>query len=350
MFLPAYVILDLETTGGTPLYHRITEIALIRFEHGIETGRWETLVNPGISIPSFISRLTGITNEMVQDAPTFEDIAHILSGYLEGAVLAAHNVRFDYGFLKSEYRRLGAVLHQKVMCTVKLSRKLYPHHHGHSLDAIMARHGLTTQARHRAMGDVELVVAYLELAKRDLGEVRVLETVAELLKGPCLPTAARCGFSGRDSRQSRGLSLLRRKRSAALYRKERRLAIPRHVPLQQRSCFLQGYAHRPGNQAGRMDRDGGRTRRATSGIQADQGTPADSQSAAARCAQGIFAEPRRRTQSNSTGESRNRGGDSSHGIRPSVWAFSLQKKGAGHAARNSQKPPPLPTRNWHGKR
>jgi DNA polymerase-3 subunit epsilon len=194
VFLPAYVILDLETTGGTPLYHRITEIALIRFEHGVETGRWETLVNPGVSIPSFISRLTGITNEMVQDAPTFEDIAHILSGYLEGAVLAAHNVRFDYGFLKSEYRRLGAVLRQKVMCTVKLSRKLYPHHHGHSLDAIMARHGLTTQARHRAMGDVELVVAYLELAKRDLGEVRVLETVAELLKGPCFPTGLDAGF------------------------------------------------------------------------------------------------------------------------------------------------------------
>ena len=192
--MPSYVILDLETTGGTPLHDRITEIALIRFEYGIETERWETLVNPGVGIPSFISRLTGITNEMVQDAPTFDDIAPILYGYLEGAVLAAHNVRFDHGFLKSEYKRLGAVLRQKVMCTVKLSRKLYPHHQGHGLDAIMARHGLTTQARHRAMGDVELVVAYIEFAKRDLGEIRVLKAVVDLLKGPCLPAGLDADF------------------------------------------------------------------------------------------------------------------------------------------------------------
>jgi DNA polymerase-3 subunit epsilon len=185
--VPNYVLLDLETTGATPSYDRITEIALIRFEYGVETERWQTLVNPGVSIPSFISRLTGITNDMVQGAPTFEDIASILYNYLDGAVLAAHNVRFDYGFLKSEYRRLGAVLCQKVMCTVKLSRTLYPHHDGHSLDAIMARHGLACSARHRAMGDVELVVAYVELAKRQLGDAAVLDAVAGLIHGPSLP-------------------------------------------------------------------------------------------------------------------------------------------------------------------
>ncbi len=101
--------------------------------------------------------------------------------------MAAHNVRFDHGFLKSEFKRLGAVLRQKVLCTVKLSRKLYPEHRGHGLDAIMQRHGLSTDARHRAMGDVELVVAYLDLARRELGEARVLQAVASLLKGPSLP-------------------------------------------------------------------------------------------------------------------------------------------------------------------
>ncbi|PTR14178.1 DNA polymerase-3 subunit epsilon [Nitrosospira sp. Nsp2] len=185
--LPNYVMLDLETTGATPLYDRITEIALIRFEYGVETERWQTLVNPGISIPPFITHLTGITNEMVKDAPTFEEVAPTLYGYIEGAVLAAHNVRFDHGFLKSEFNRLGAVLRQKVMCTVKLSRKLYPEHRGHGLDAIMQRHGLRTDARHRAMGDVEVVVAYLDLARRELGEARVLEAVASLVKGPSLP-------------------------------------------------------------------------------------------------------------------------------------------------------------------
>ncbi|HEX8874130.1 MAG TPA: exonuclease domain-containing protein, partial [Nitrosospira sp.] len=167
---------------------------LIRFEDGIETDRWETLVNPGIRIPPFISRLTGITNEMVSDAPAFEDIAGKLYGYIEGAVLAAHNVRFDHGFLKSEFRRLGAVLRQKVMCTVKLSRKLYPQHKGHGLDAIMHRHGLASRARHRAMGDVELVVAYLELAKRELGESRLLEAVTSLSNGPSLPSGLDTAF------------------------------------------------------------------------------------------------------------------------------------------------------------
>jgi DNA polymerase-3 subunit epsilon len=192
--LPAVVILDLETTGNTPLYDRITEIALIRFEDGIETARWETLVNPGIGIPPFISRLTGITNEMVSGAPTFEEISQELYGYLEGAVLAAHNVRFDHGFLKSEFKRLGATLRQRVMCTVKLSRKLYPEHRGHGLDAIMLRHGLTTTARHRAMGDVELVVAYLNSAGRELGEHKILEAAASLLKGPSLPVGLDAAF------------------------------------------------------------------------------------------------------------------------------------------------------------
>jgi DNA polymerase III subunit epsilon len=192
--LRSCVMLDLETTGTTPLHDRITEIALIRFEDGIETDRWETLVNPEVSIPPFISRLTGITNEMVSDAPRFDDIAGKLYGYIEGSVLAAHNVRFDHGFLKSEFKRLGAVLRQKVMCTVKLSRKLYPQHRSHGLDAIMRRHGLISRARHRAMGDVELMVAYFDLVKHELGESRVLEAVASLVQAPSLPAGLDPGF------------------------------------------------------------------------------------------------------------------------------------------------------------
>lgn len=184
-----YVLLDLETTGGTPLHDRVIEIALIRFEDGLETERWETLVNPGISIPPFITRLTGISNDMVEDAPSFADVAHRLYGFLEGAVLAAHNVRFDYGFLKNEYRRIGALLQHRVLCTVRLSRKLYPQHRGHGLDAIVQRHGLKTDAhaRHRAMGDVERVAAYLDLARRELGPGRLAEAAGALLKEPSLP-------------------------------------------------------------------------------------------------------------------------------------------------------------------
>ena len=185
--LPIITYLDLETTGATPLRDRITEIALVRFEAGIEVARWQTLVNPETSIPPFIQQLTGITNDMVQEAPTFAQVADKLATFLEGAVMAAHNVRFDHGFLKSEYRRIGQTLRQRVLCTVKLSRKLYPQHRGHGLDAIMHRHQLTTEMRHRAMGDVELMIGFVDSAQHELGMECVAEAAKELSKKPSLP-------------------------------------------------------------------------------------------------------------------------------------------------------------------
>lgn len=111
--LPSYVFLDLETTGVTPLRDRITEIALIRFEDGIEVSRWQTLVNPEVSIPSFIQQLTGISNDMVQSAPTFKQLAGELLDHIDGTILCAHNVRFDHRFLKIEFKRIGIDLRQK---------------------------------------------------------------------------------------------------------------------------------------------------------------------------------------------------------------------------------------------
>ena len=124
--LTSYVLLDLETTGATPLKDRITEIALIKYEGDKEVLRWQTLINPEVPISSFIQQLTGINNDMVANAPTFKQVADELLGYLKDAVLCAHNVRFDHGFLKNEFKRIGVDLRQKVLCTVKLSRKLYP--------------------------------------------------------------------------------------------------------------------------------------------------------------------------------------------------------------------------------
>lgn len=181
--LPSYVFLDLETTGATPLRDRITEIALIRFENGVEVSRWQTLINPETSIPFFIQQLTGITNEMVANAPTFKQVASELIHYLQDTVLCAHNVRFDHGFLKSEFKRIGVTLRQKVLCTVKLSRKLYPQHRSHALDAIISRHQLVCQARHRAMGDVEMMVGFLKAATQEFGIVKLREAADNLLKG-----------------------------------------------------------------------------------------------------------------------------------------------------------------------
>ena len=178
--LPYYVLLDLETTGGNALQDRITEIAAVRVEGGIEVARWSTLVNPGVRIPYFIEQLTGILNTMVADAPAFDEVGPTLLKLLDGAVLVAHNVRFDHGFLQHEFARMGVTLRVKTLCTVRLSRLLYPHVKGHGLDAIMQRHGIATAARHRAMGDVEVMQQWLALMAPAFG-MDVLRTHAQTL-------------------------------------------------------------------------------------------------------------------------------------------------------------------------
>lgn len=181
--LPCYVMLDLETTGGNALQDRITEIAAVRIENGVETARWSTLVNPGVRIPPFIQALTGISDAMVAEAPAFEEVAHQLLELLEGAVFVAHNVRFDHSFVLHELARMDIALKARTLCTVRLSRKLYPQHKGHGLDAILQRHGLHTMARHRAMGDVEVVLQWLRIAHAELGVDAVRRAAAELLQG-----------------------------------------------------------------------------------------------------------------------------------------------------------------------
>ncbi|MBA3756350.1 MAG: DNA polymerase III subunit epsilon [Nitrosomonas sp.] len=187
MLLPIYVLLDLETTGATPTQDRITEIGLIRYENGIEVGRWSTLINPEVSISPFIQRLTGITSDMVIKAPTFFEVRDTLLEWLDDAVLCAHNVRFDYGFLKNEFKRIGITFQKKLLCTVKLSRKLYPQHKGHGLDAIIKRFSLVCENRHRAMGDTEMMAAFINAAINQLGENTVQEAVLALLKQQAIP-------------------------------------------------------------------------------------------------------------------------------------------------------------------
>ncbi len=181
--LPCYVMLDLETTGGNAVHDRITEIAAVRMEDGVEVERWSTLVNPGVRIPPFIQNLTGITDAMVEDAPSFESVAGKLLALLDGAVFVAHNVRFDHGFVVNELQRLDRRLKAKTLCTVRLSRQLYPQHKSHGLDAIMQRHGLQTLTRHRAMGDVDMVLAWLKQAQDELGTDAVRRAAEALLQG-----------------------------------------------------------------------------------------------------------------------------------------------------------------------
>ena len=156
------IFLDLETTGMSAAEERITEIGLVEVVDGEFVSNWSQLVNPGRTIPPFIQSLTGISDEMVEDAPTFGELAPDLYARLQDKILVAHNARFDYGFLKSEFARLDLAYLPRVLCTVKLSRKLFPEHRSQSLDSLIARHGLICSARHRALGDAEVLWDFMQ--------------------------------------------------------------------------------------------------------------------------------------------------------------------------------------------
>ena len=141
-FAPRLAFVDVETTGSSPTRERVTEIGVVRVDVDGESTRideWSTLVNPGVPIPPEIEWLTGITNEMVRNAPRFEQVAQDLIDRLDGAVFVAHNARFDYGFLRAEFARSGLAFHAKTLCTVRLSRVLYPDRAPHTLDALRSK-------------------------------------------------------------------------------------------------------------------------------------------------------------------------------------------------------------------
>ena len=196
MFAPAIAFVDLETTGTTSTGDRITEIGVVRVSEGEFLDEWSTLVNPERSIPEDIRVLTGITNEMVRDAPTFSDLRREVFERLEGHVLVAHNARFDYGFLRNEFRRVEMKYSAEVLCTVRLSRRLYPEAVGHGLDSLVARHGLQDAfaaegaprtGRHSALGDARAIWRFVQMLYRDRDAAEIEAAVKRLLKIPSLP-------------------------------------------------------------------------------------------------------------------------------------------------------------------
>lgn len=169
----SYVVVDCETTGGSPgRGHRVTEIAAIRVDRqGRILDEMQTLVNPLRSIPRMISRLTGITDEMVATAPLFVEVAPRLQALFAGAVFVAHNAPFDLGFINMEMKRGDfAGPKGRVLCTVKLARKMLPELPSRSLDALIDHYGLACESRHRAYGDARATVDVL---------VRLLDRVQE---------------------------------------------------------------------------------------------------------------------------------------------------------------------------
>lgn len=158
-----YAIIDIETTGGSSQLEKITEIAVFLHD-GIQiTDEFSTLINPERNIPYFITNLTGITNEMVENAPRFFEIAKKLIELTEGRIFVAHNARFDYSFIRQEYKSLGYNFKRGILDTVALSRKLLPGHASYGLGNICRDLNITINGRHRAGGDALATVRLFEV-------------------------------------------------------------------------------------------------------------------------------------------------------------------------------------------
>jgi DNA polymerase-3 subunit epsilon len=158
-----YAIVDIETTGGYAAANGITEISIHVFDGKTVTEKFETLVNPGQPIPSYITAMTGISDKMVAKAPVFGDVAEKIYTILQDKVFIAHNVNFDYSFVKGHLKEAGFDLNIKKLCTVRLSRKIIPGLPSYSLGKLCRSLDITIHDRHRAGGDTAATVEIFRL-------------------------------------------------------------------------------------------------------------------------------------------------------------------------------------------
>lgn len=186
-----YAIVDIETTGGYASANGIIEISVQIFdgEKVIET--FETLINPGQVIPRYIQAFTGITNEMVQDAPRFEEVAEQVYTILQGNIFVAHNVNFDYSFIKNHLDFYGYTLNVKKLCTVRLARQIFPGFPSYSLGNLCHSIGIELADRHRAGGDakatVELFRRMLQADEKGFIKASLLRNSKEQMLPPNVP-------------------------------------------------------------------------------------------------------------------------------------------------------------------
>ena len=183
---PNLAFVDIETTGSHFDRDRITEIGIKTLSSdGIQV--WEQLINPQAYIPLNIQKLTVISPQMLEDQPSFELIARELQQQLEGKIFVAHNARFDYGFIKASFKRVGIDFKPKVLCTVKLSRLLFPDQPRHNLDTIINAHRLKVSARHRALGDADLLLQFWRVCESKFGNEKLNEVINQIVGNPSLP-------------------------------------------------------------------------------------------------------------------------------------------------------------------
>ena len=178
---------DVETTGGHAALHRITEIAIVGMDRGVVEWQWSALVNPKTRIPPGIERLTGISNDMVAEAPSFGELVPEILQRLHGRRFVAHNARFDYGFVRNEMRRAGHRYSAPVTCTVRLSRDLFPDAGRHNLDMIIERFGLQCERRHRALPDAAVLAQFWQVLLQQVDANEFNAAIDRVSRRPSLP-------------------------------------------------------------------------------------------------------------------------------------------------------------------
>ncbi|HRN96530.1 MAG TPA: exonuclease domain-containing protein [Candidatus Levybacteria bacterium] len=188
MILPKNLaFVDIETTGHSSQYDRIIEIGIVRVEDNKIVQKYNTLLNPDQHVSPFIENLTGISSRELENAPTFYEKKDEILQVLANCTFVAHNVRFDYGFLRSEFKRYLTPFSMKHFCTVKLSRALFPQYKHHNLDALIERFGFVCEDRHRALGDAQILWEFYRHVQQHLSEDIVKNAVFQALKRPSRP-------------------------------------------------------------------------------------------------------------------------------------------------------------------
>ncbi|HYE22287.1 MAG TPA: exonuclease domain-containing protein [Verrucomicrobiae bacterium] len=180
---------DIETTGASPNVDRVIEIGVLRVEKGQLVKTYSTLVDPDCQISPFITNITGIVQKDVESAPSFHQIADDLRELLSGCTFVAHNVRFDYGFLKAEFARAGIDFDADHFCTAKLSRSLYPRYRRHNLDSIIRRHKITCENRHRAFDDAKVLWDFFQKVSSKFPQKRIISALGNVSKRTSWPAA-----------------------------------------------------------------------------------------------------------------------------------------------------------------
>lgn len=179
--------IDVETTGLSPLRDRVIEIGIIRVEKGTIVEKYESLINPECSIPPEITVLTGITGKELDSAPTFRAVRKKIKLLLDDAIFVAHNARFDYSFIKSEFGREEESFKAKTLCTARLSRALFPEARHHNLDSIIERFSIECKSRHRAYDDAFVLYEFLKIIDKTMDNNKLHSFFLTAMKRPTLP-------------------------------------------------------------------------------------------------------------------------------------------------------------------